>query len=73
MPAKHGETDLFFQIWSVEDPDANQTSVGCAIGYLIVLAVLLLDSSPASAAAWSVAFNVPASAARQFVIRRFFN
>jgi hypothetical protein len=49
------------------------TVVGCVIGYLIVLAVLLVDSNPASAAAWSVAFNLPASAARQFVIRRLFN
>jgi hypothetical protein len=49
------------------------TVVGCVIGYLIVLAVITLDPSPTSAAAWSVALNLPASAARQFVIRRLFN
>jgi hypothetical protein len=48
------------------------TIFGCVIGYLIVLTVLLVDPTPASAAAWSVALNVPASAIRQFVIRRIF-
>jgi hypothetical protein len=51
----------------------TNTVIGCGIAYLIVLAVLLADPNPASAAAWSVALNVPASAARQFAIRRFFN
>jgi hypothetical protein len=49
------------------------TMVGCGIAYLIVLGVLLVDPNPTSAAAWSVGLNVPASAARQFVIRRLFN
>jgi hypothetical protein len=48
------------------------TIFGCAIGYGIVYAVLLVDQNPASAAACSVALNVPASAVRKFVIRRIF-
>jgi hypothetical protein len=49
------------------------TVAGCLVGYVIVLAVFTLDPTPASAAAWSVALNIPASAARQYVIRRIFN
>jgi hypothetical protein len=49
------------------------TIFGCAIGYAIIIAVLLADPNPTSAAAWSVALNVPASAVRQFLIRRIFN
>jgi hypothetical protein len=52
---------------------AVNTVAGCVIGYAIVLAVITADPNPASAAGWAVALNVPASAARQFVIRRLFN
>jgi hypothetical protein len=52
---------------------ATNTVAGCVIGYGIVLAVIMADPNPASAAAWVVALNIPASAARQFVIRRLFN
>jgi hypothetical protein len=51
----------------------TNTCVGCVVAYIIVLAVLLVDSSPSSAAAWSVGLNIPASAARSFLLRRFFD
>jgi hypothetical protein len=49
------------------------TVVGSCVAYLIVLSVIILDPNPASAAAWSVGLNVPASAARSYLVRRFFD
>jgi hypothetical protein len=51
----------------------TNTLVGGVLSYLIVLGVILLDPNPASAAGWAVTFNIPASAARSYIVRRFFN
>jgi hypothetical protein len=52
---------------------AANTIAGCLIGFAIVYATMRIDPNPASASAWIVGLNVPASAARQYVIRRLFN
>jgi ABC-type uncharacterized transport system permease subunit len=52
---------------------ATNTVIGCLLGFAIAFAVMKVDMSSATAAAWIVGLNVPASAARQYVIRRLFN
>jgi hypothetical protein len=52
---------------------AVNTVAGCVIGFMIVYSTMKFDPNPVSASAWIVALNVPASAARQYAIRRLFN
>jgi hypothetical protein len=49
------------------------TVFGCMLGFAIVFLVLKLDFNPVSASVWAVALNIPASAARQYAVRRLFN
>lgn len=52
---------------------AAHTVIGCALGFSVILAVINLVKDQYAEAAWTAITMVPVSAARQYIIRRWFN